>query len=134
LSAPTNPDSENSDSGPHDMLQEYIESLSSEDRELIGTLTLVDTDQILSMTYEELEKKISNSLPTEKLEELTNTQLERREEIMLQIRRIRCRLIIRQCQENKHVINTIEEMLQKVGITGLDENTLLQLKKSVVIG
>jgi hypothetical protein len=66
------PDSENdNDEGPN-ALQEYIQSLSDPDKELIKTIPLNDIDTVLQLDDEKFSNLINNSLSIRELGSHTN--------------------------------------------------------------
>lgn len=128
----------NEKTGNADELQEYIRSLSDEDRELIKTIPLEDTLKIISISQEQFNNLISDSLSIIGLAKLTEGQLEKRGQIIEKIWKIRGRLIIKNYGEQdawvSTTLNGIREMLDKAGITGIDDLALSQLQNSIAIG
>jgi hypothetical protein len=122
-----------------DELQEYIQSLSNDDKELIKTIPLSNTEKIVSTGQKQFDELIFNSLSVIELGQLTNEQLERRREIITEIRKIREQLITNRFGDefydsNDGAIDETENMLHKVGITGFDRLGLLHLRNAIVIG
>ncbi len=122
-----------------DKLQEYIQLLSNDDKELIKTIPLSDTEKVVSMTQKQFDELIYNSLSATELGQLTTEQLERRGEIITKIRKIREQLITNEFggefyDSNDEAIDKTEDMLHEVGITGFDRLALLHLRNATVIG
>lgn len=122
-----------------DELKEYIQSLSNDDKELIKTIPLSNTEKIVPMGQEQFDELIYDSLSATELGQLTNEQLERRWEIITEIKKIREQLTTNEFggefyDSNDGAIDETEDMLHKVGITGFDRLPLLHLRNAIVIG
>jgi hypothetical protein len=120
-------------------LQEYIRSLSDEDSKLITTIPLGDTAKIISVSQEQFDKLISESLSLIDLGKLTEGQLERRGQIIEKIWKIRGRLIIKKYGEQGAFasyisLNEVKEILYKAGIREIEDFVLSQLQNSIAIG
>lgn len=74
-------------------LQEFLKSLSDQDKELIKTIPL-HPDKLLKLDHIQFRELINNSLSLEELGKFSIEQLERRTKLIEEIKKIRARLII----------------------------------------
>ena len=86
-----------------DALQEFLKSLSEGDRELIKTIPLEDnTDELLKLDHEQFRDLINNNSPSaDDLAKFSAQQLQRREELIAEIKKIRARLIIEKSNDKE---------------------------------
>ena len=121
------------------MSYKNIFNRSNDDKELIKTIPLSNTEKIVSMGQKQFDELIYNSLSATELGQLTNEQLERRWEIITEIKKIRKQIITNEFgsefyDSNDEAIDETEDMLHEVGITGFDRLALLHLRNAIVIG
>ncbi|HEY9385852.1 MAG TPA: AAA family ATPase [Nitrososphaeraceae archaeon] len=91
-----------------DTLQEFLSSLSDADKELIKTISLNNTAELLKLDHEQFNDFINNSIS---VGELSREQLQRRDELIIEIKKIRNRLIIEQSAAAKEEDQQLEDCI-----------------------
>lgn len=82
-------------------LTEYVKGLPDSEKELIKTIPLNNIDYLLTLDHEQFRDLIANSLSLEELGQLPGKQLERRSELINEIKKIRSRLFIQKWGEGQ---------------------------------
>jgi hypothetical protein len=115
-------------------LEEYLHSLSDSDQDLIKVIPLNDITKLIGLDHIEFDQLIKECFSFES-RKLSEEQLQRRDEIVIEIKKNRARSIVQNsAQQQEEIEQNVDAILHKVGLSNLDSFVKAQLENCVAVG